>query len=59
VSSTQTTILDHFIGGADRTAGGLLQAVTSAAQVEDDADLAYEMERVGLRAMTLAVARRD
>ena len=41
----QTTILDHFIGGADRTAGGILQAVTSAAQVQDDADVAYEMER--------------
>jgi hypothetical protein len=52
----QAVILDHFIGGADRTAGGVLQAVTSAAQVEDDADAAYEMERVGLRAMTLAAA---
>jgi hypothetical protein len=33
----QATILDHFIGGADRTAGGVLQAVTSVAQVQDDA----------------------
>jgi hypothetical protein len=55
----QATILDHFIGGADRTAGGVLQAVTSAAQVQDDADAAYEMERLGLRAMTLAAARQS
>jgi len=55
----QATILDHFIGGADRTAGGVLQAVTSAGQVQDDADLAYEMERLGLRAMTLAAAHQS
>ena len=55
----QATILDHFIGGADRTAGGVLQAVTSAAQVQDDADTAYEMERLGLRAMALAAAHQS
>jgi hypothetical protein len=55
----QATILDHFIGGADRTAGGVLQAVTSAAQVQDDADVAYELERLGLRAMTLAAAHQS
>jgi hypothetical protein len=55
----QSTILDHFIGGADRTAGGVLQAVTSAAQVQDDADAAYEMERLGLRAMTLAASHQS
>ena len=55
----QATILDHFIGGADRTAGGVLQAVTSAAQIQDDADAAYEMERLGLRAMTLAAAHQS
>jgi hypothetical protein len=55
----QATILDHFIGGADRTAGGVLQAVTSAAQVQEDADVAYEMERLGLRAMTLAAAHQS
>jgi hypothetical protein len=52
----QATILNHFIAGSDRTAGGVLQAVTSAAQTEDDADTAYEMERLGLRAMNLAAA---
>ena len=55
----QTTILGHFLGGGQRTAGGILQAVTSAAQVQADADAAYEMERVGLRAMTLAAARQS
>jgi hypothetical protein len=55
----QATILDHFTGGADRTAGGVLQAITSAAQVQDDADTAYEMERVGLRAMALAAAHQS
>lgn len=52
----QRTILEHYIAGADRTAGGILQAVTSAAQVQPDADTAYEMERTGLRAMDLAAA---
>lgn len=52
----QAVLLEHFIGGGDRTAGGILQAVTSAAQVQPDADVAYEMERVGLRALDLAVA---
>ena len=52
----QTSILDHFLGAGQRTTGGILQAVTSAAQLQDDADAAYEMERVGLRAMTLAAA---
>jgi hypothetical protein len=52
----QATILDHFIAGTDRTTGGILHAVTSAAQLQDDADIAYDMERVGLRAMALAAA---
>ena len=52
----QTAILDHFITGGQRTTGGILQAVTSAAQIQDDADTAYDMERLALRAMTLAAA---
>lgn len=52
----QTAILDHFITGGQRTTGGILQAVTSAAQLQDDADVSYDMERVALRAMTLAAA---
>lgn len=52
----QATILDHFIGGGDRTAGGVLHAVTSAAQTRTDADEAYDLERHGLTALSLAAA---
>jgi hypothetical protein len=33
-------ILDDFLGAGDRSAGGVLQAVTSLAQTQDDADVA-------------------
>ncbi|MHA6783207.1 DUF932 domain-containing protein [Pseudonocardia saturnea] len=52
----QATILAHFISGSDITSGGVLHAVTSAAQTLDDADAAHDMERHGLRAMALAAA---
>lgn len=52
----QTTILNHFIDGGDRSCGGVLHAVTSTAQTLDDADDAYDMERRGLQAMTLAAS---
>lgn len=52
----QNTILNHFISGGDRTAGGVLHAVTSTAQTLPDGDAAHEMERAGLRAMSLAAA---
>ncbi len=52
----QETILAHFISGQGRTSGGVLQAVTSAAQTVTDADTAHEMEGVGIRAMELAAA---
>lgn len=52
----QATILNHFIDGGDRTAGGVLHAVTSAAQTLVDADEAYDLERAGLPAMSLAAA---
>src|SRR5215469_3605316 len=38
----QADIMNHFIRGGDLTAGGVMYAVTSAAQVQDDADVAYE-----------------
>ena len=41
----QNCILEHYLGAGQRTAGGILQAVTSAAQLQHDADAAYEMER--------------
>jgi hypothetical protein len=47
-------ILDHFIRGGDLTAGGVMHAVTSAAQAQDDADTAHEMEGLALRALDLA-----
>lgn len=52
----QNTILNHFIDGSDRSSGGVLHAVTSAAQTLDDADQAYELERHGLAAMRHAAA---
>lgn len=52
----RATILAHFVQGSDITSGGVLHAVTSAAQTLDDADAAYDLERSGLRAMALAAA---
>jgi hypothetical protein len=52
----QKQILDHFIEGRDITSGGVLQAVTSAAQLMPDADDAHQLERHGLQAMSLAAA---
>lgn len=52
----QKTILDHFIHGGDITSGGVMHAVTSAAQTIEDADAAYELERQGLRAMRMAAS---
>ena len=52
----QHDILDHFIRGGDITAGGVMHAVTSAAQIQDDADTAYEMESAALRALDLTAA---
>ena len=50
----QAKILAHFVQGSDITSGGVLHAVTSAAQTVADADDAHDMERCGLRAMALA-----
>lgn len=50
----QSLILRHFIRGGDLTCGGVLQAVTSAAQVLPDADRAHHLEAQALRAMHLA-----
>lgn len=52
----QATILAHFIQGGDLTSGGVMHAVTSAAQTCDDADTAYDLERQGMAAMALAAA---
>jgi len=56
-SKEQTAgVLDHFIKGADLTAGGVLHAVTSFAQTISDADVAADFEAQGIRAMELAAA---
>jgi hypothetical protein len=53
-NTQQHDILAHFIRGGDVTAGGVMHAVTSAAQVQDDADIAFEMESLATRALDLA-----
>ena len=47
-------ILDHFIKGGQVTAGGIMQAVTSFAQVVEDADVAWDLEMSALTALDLA-----
>jgi hypothetical protein len=43
-------ILNAFIDGADRTRGGILQAITAYSQTVEDPDHAYEMEADALAA---------
>jgi hypothetical protein len=52
----QHDILSCFIRGGDVTAGGVMHAVTAAAQAQDDADTAHEMESAALRALDIAAA---
>lgn len=52
----QAEILDHFIKGGDLTAGGIMHAVTSAAQVQADGDTAWDLENTALEALSLAAA---
>lgn len=53
----QASILEHFFTAGQRTAGGIMHAVTSVAQTLDSADRASELESVAVRAMELAGAR--
>ena len=56
-SEEQTnSVLAHFIQGGQLTAGGVMQAVTAAAQGHEDADAAFDMEAAGLRAMEVAAS---
>lgn len=50
----QDAILAMFIKGGDLTAGGVMQAVTAAAQEERDADVAADMEADAFRVLELA-----
>jgi hypothetical protein len=52
----QALILSHFISGALATAGGVLHAITSAAQVVGDPDRAYELEGGAVAAMEALAA---
>jgi len=52
----QDDILSHFIAGGDLTVGGIMHAVTSAAQVQGDGDAAWDMESTALDALRLAAA---
>ena len=54
----RSTILDHFVKGGQLAAGGVMQAVTWAAQTDADADVAHGMEAAGLRALQLAASGR-
>lgn len=49
----QDGILDHFIRGGQRTAGGILQSITSFSQTVADADRADQLDCVAVRAMQL------
>jgi hypothetical protein len=50
----QDTILSHFIKGGQITSGGLLQAVSSAAQTITDVDRAHEFLGTAVDAMRVA-----
>jgi hypothetical protein len=54
--ATQRDILRHFTLGGQATAGGVMQAVTSVAQIVPDADLQARMESDALAALELAYA---
>lgn len=52
----QDRVFDMFIQGGQITAGGVMQAVTAAAQVVSNADEAADMEAGAFRALELAAA---
>lgn len=56
--STIDGVLDHFIKGADATAGGLMNAVTSFARTVENADDAADIEAQAFRALEMAAAIR-
>ena len=55
----QDDILAHFIQGADLSAGGIMQAVTSVARSIPDADAAYQLESTAARALRVAASVAD
>ena len=55
-ADARAAIFRRFIEGADSSSGGVLHAVTAAAQDMSDADEAYDLESAGLKAMQTAAA---
>lgn len=53
---TQDRVFDMFVRGGQFTAGGVLQAVTAAAQGTSNPDAAYDIEAQGIKALELAYA---
>ena len=51
---TTDAILNHFILGGQMTAAGIANAMTSVAQTLPNADAAFDLEALAVRAMTLA-----
>jgi hypothetical protein len=52
----QDAVFNMFVKGGQFTAGGVMQAVTAAAQSTKDADKAFEMEAQATKALELAFA---
>lgn len=52
--SVRASVLDHFIRGSQMTSGGVLNAVTAAAQEISDPELAATVEEAGLDALAIA-----
>ena len=57
-AATTQGVLEHFIKGADLSAGGVMHAVTSWAQETPSADTASHLESTALQAMELAASTR-
>ena len=49
-------ILNAFIDGGQRTAGGVLHAITAYAQQVEDPDAAFDLENTALAAFDLVAA---
>ena len=54
--STANGILEHFLTAGDRTAGGVMHAITSHAQTVTDAQRASDLESLAVQAMHMVAA---
>lgn len=48
-----TSILEHFLAGGQRTAGGVMQAITATAQTVESPDRAWELETSAVAVMEM------